>query len=440
MGIIFQIGSVFFLAALLGMSPLKAEESKLVGWQNSAQKTAESDTFLTRPLALSSDKKTSLQMKTAEGTEPFLSQDTSATPRTETQVSSSPTDGRAAEPPRNEIKTETKVETKTEKEAASSPQGDVKIDKRSSAAANTPAKKLFGSVKIPVAMQPRAIGFYTKGCLAGAKPLAIDGPSWQAMRLSRNRNWGHPKLIALLERYANDVQTKDGWPGLLIGDISQPRGGPMITGHASHQLGLDADIWFTPMPSRRLTTEERENLAAISMLTSDSLSVNPKVWGEGQVKIVRRVASYPEVERVLVHPAIKKALCQAAGQERGWLSKVRPYWGHFYHYHVRIGCPSDSVGCLKQDPIPGDDGCGDELKHWYKLLTAPASPKPTVPVKPEKPKPPLMLADLPSECNMVLNGRENVQYASKSPQKKIDKPTAAQPAISETKKTEAASN
>ena len=74
-------------------------------------------------------------------------------------------------------------------------------------------------------------------------------PTWQVMRLSRNRNWGHPKLVAFLERLAEKAK-KVGWNGLLVGDMSQPRGGPMLTGHASHQVGLDADIWLTPMPDR----------------------------------------------------------------------------------------------------------------------------------------------------------------------------------------------
>ena len=82
--------------------------------------------------------------------------------------------------------------------------------------------------------------------------IATDGPTWQAMRLSRNRRWGHPTMIKLIEKLSRDA-VADGWPGLLIGDISQPRGGPMLTGHASHQIGLDADIWLTPMPDRRLT-------------------------------------------------------------------------------------------------------------------------------------------------------------------------------------------
>ncbi len=272
------------------------------------------------------------------------------------------------------------------------------------------AKSLFGAAKDPAPLAARAIGTYARGCLSGAKPLAVDGPTWQAMRLSRNRTWGHPDLIALLERFAGEVK-QDGWPGLLVGDISQPRGGPMLTGHASHQLGLDADIWFTPMPDRRLSKKERETLSATSMLASDSLSVDPKVWTDSRVKIIKRVASYSKVERVLVHPAIKKALCQGAGSDnRAWLNKVRPYWGHFYHFHVRIGCPAGSAGCKSQAPVPGDDGCGKELDDWYKLLTR--KPKPRPPgepkiVKPVKPKPPITLADLPADCRDVLaSGRD----------------------------------
>ena len=267
------------------------------------------------------------------------------------------------------------------------------------------AKTLFGAAKNAAPLSARSIGTYARGCLAGAKPLAVDGPTWQAMRLSRNRTWGHPDLIAMLERFAGEVK-EDGWPGLLVGDISQPRGGPMLTGHASHQLGLDADIWFTPMPDHRLTKKERETLAATSMLASDSLSVDPKVWTDSRVKIIKRVASYPNVERVLVHPAIKKALCEAGGTDRAWLNKVRPYWGHFYHFHVRIGCPAGSAGCKAQAPVPGDDGCGKELDDWFKLLTRKPKPRPPgeprIVVKPSKPKAPITLDDLPAECRTVL--------------------------------------
>src|SRR5258708_22261345 len=111
----------------------------------------------------------------------------------------------------------------------------------------TPAKELFGRKAAPANLQARTIGFYSKGCLAGAVALPINGATWQVMRLSRNRNWGHPNLTAFLERLAAQAP-KTGWHGLLVGDMSQPRGGPMLTGHASHQVGLDAATRPPPLP------------------------------------------------------------------------------------------------------------------------------------------------------------------------------------------------
>src|SRR3954471_16148322 len=121
----------------------------------------------------------------------------------------------------------------------------------------TPARELFGRETDAAPLAARAIGSHARGCVAGALALPIDGETWQVMRLSRNRNWGHPQLIAFLEQLAKRVPQINGWPGLLVGDIAQPRGGPMLTGHASHQIGLDADVWLTPMPDRRLSRAER---------------------------------------------------------------------------------------------------------------------------------------------------------------------------------------
>ena len=175
-----------------------------------------------------------------------------------------------------------------------------------------PAKKLFGAAQVAAPLAPAAIGFYSRGCLAGGEELEVDGPAWQAMRLSRNRNWGHPKLVKAVRQLAIDVKRLDEWPGLLVGDLAQPRGGPMLTGHQSHQIGLDADIWLTPMPNRRLTRKEREQLSATSMLGADKISVNSSVWTTSHVRLIRRAALNADVERILVHPAIKKALCEGA--------------------------------------------------------------------------------------------------------------------------------
>lgn len=261
----------------------------------------------------------------------------------------------------------------------------------------TPAKELFGRKTNAAPLAARAIGFYTRGCVAGALALPINGPTWQVMRLSRNRNWGHPNLIAFLERFAAKAP-KAGWAGVLIGDLAQPRGGPMLTGHGSHQVGLDADVWLTPMPKRELSREEREEMSAIKVVAEDKRDIDPNVWTPAHVNIIRAAAQDPEVERVLVNAAIKKAVCRDAKGDRSWLQKVRPWWGHDYHMHIRIGCPKDSPDCKEQDPTPAGDGCGKELDYWFQeSILNPPPPK-----EPPKPKPPLTMADLPPVCRQIL--------------------------------------
>jgi penicillin-insensitive murein DD-endopeptidase len=215
--------------------------------------------------------------------------------------------------------------------------------------------------------------------------------------LSRNRNWGNPALIEFLERLGNNAR-KIGWNGLLVGDMSQPRGGPMITGHASHQIGLDADIWFNPMPDHVLTREEREFNGATDMVAESGLDVDPKVWSHERMELVKTASEDPAVTRIFVNAAIKKALCREAGSDRDWLAKVRPWWGHAEHFHIRIACPADSRQCKAQPPVPAGDGCGHAMDYWF--TDGVLHPKP--PPVPTAPRPGPTLAALPKECKQVV--------------------------------------
>jgi penicillin-insensitive murein endopeptidase len=219
------------------------------------------------------------------------------------------------------------------------------------------------------------------------------------MRLSRNRQWGLPILVDFIETLARDVAAKDGWPGLLVGDMAEPRGGPMVSGHASHQIGLDVDFWLNPMPAHKLSEDEREKLSAISVTDPGPHEVFPNRWTAAHGRVIRRAALDPRVERIFVAPGIKKELCQTAGSDRDWLRKVRPYYGHNDHFHVRLFCPPGASSCKAQAATPPGDGCGKDLDYWFSAAPYKPAPKPTKPVKPPKP---MMLADLPPACTAVL--------------------------------------
>ena len=198
-----------------------------------------------------------------------------------------------------------------------------------------------------------AIGYYPRGCLQGGVALPVNGPTWQVMRLSRNRNWGHPSLVRFLERFAPAAAKATGWRGVLVGDMAQPRGGPAVSDHMSHQIGLDVDIWFMPMPDHTLSQEEREKIAAIDVVAADRKTVDPVKWTPATAAFIRTAAEQPEVERVLVNAAIKKELCRMEGKQHfAWMSKVRPWYGHADHIHVRLKCPADSPQCRQQPPVP----------------------------------------------------------------------------------------
>jgi penicillin-insensitive murein endopeptidase len=254
------------------------------------------------------------------------------------------------------------------------------------------AQRAFGGKTTSAPGPPEAIGAYERGCLEGAVMLPADGPNWQVMRPSRNRAWGHPVLIQLIGRLAEKLPAA-GWPGLLVGDIAQPRGGPMLTGHGSHQIGLDADIWLTPMPQRRLSLAERDEMRATNVVAADGDDIDEATWTPQHRRMLEAFAREPGVARIFVNPAIKRALCREAGPDRDWLTKIRAWWGHNYHFHIRLSCPYGQSGCRNQALPPPGDGCGKELDWWF----TPEAHRPS-----GGPGKPLLMSDLPAACARLV--------------------------------------
>jgi penicillin-insensitive murein endopeptidase len=279
-------------------------------------------------------------------------------------------------------------------------------------AAETTAAKLFSAKRTPAAGAAMPVGTYARGCAQGNVQLPETGPTWQAMRLSRGRNWGNPVLVS----YLQDISARAaqlGWRGLYIGDLGNPRGGPMASGHASHQMGLDADVWFLKPPRLDLSAAQREKISSISIRTDDQLRVNEN-WDPSYTAVLKAAASDPRVDRIFVAAAIKIEMCRTAtAADAKWLQHIRPEANHQDHFHVRLKCPAGASYCQTQKPTVAElskngSGCDDTLMYW--VSDAYLHPKPVKPTKPATPPKPrkrtsreYLMSDLPAECRGVLN-------------------------------------
>ena len=231
-----------------------------------------------------------------------------------------------------------------------------------------PGASRWQRVKTPSGGSPEAIGDYSGGCVRGAQPLPLEGEGYQAMHPSRLRHFGHPDLldfIGQLGKGAHAAQLSD----VLIADLSQPRGGRASGGHASHQSGLDVDIWYIgPEQPGALSTAQREQMKARSVLDGKRGTIRPK-WAPRVSRLLQLTAGDARVERVFVHPIIKRELCalpsSSAAGDRAWLGKLRPWYGHDDHFHVRLACPAGSPDCTPQSAVSKGDGCGEELAWWF---------------------------------------------------------------------------
>lgn len=275
------------------------------------------------------------------------------------------------------------------------------------------ATSQFSAVASPTPGAADPIGSYSRGCAGGNVEMPPDGPTWQVMRLSRDRNWGNPVTITFLEDLSKFAAAQPGWKGLYIGDIGQPRGGPMPSGHQSHQIGLDADVWFLPPQSLELTQAARETISSISVRSDDQTRVNAS-FTRSTAAILKRAAQDPRVDRIFVAAAIKLAMCKVAGpSDTSWLQKLRPWYGHNDHFHVRLKCPVGAADCETQTPTvaelsKGGNGCDASLDWWvttylYELKHPPPPPK----IAPPHVRGPreYVLSDLPAKCAGLLAGR-----------------------------------
>lgn len=250
-------------------------------------------------------------------------------------------------------------------------------------------------VKRPIPGKAEPIGSYSNGCIIGAQALPLQGEGYQVIRAGKNRYYGHPSMINYLQDLGKKVK-QTGMPAMLVGDIAMPGGGRFLTGHASHQMGLDADIW---LKMGAMSAEQALNPTAILMVNRKAQVVDNSVWTNNQTNLIRLAAEDSRVSRIFVNPAIKVKLCQSVQGDRSWLRKIRPWFGHDAHFHVRLTCPAGASYCENQAPIPAGDGCGDELYSWFK----PAPPS-------SGESKPRVVPQEPFLCQQILSSPDRSQW------------------------------
>lgn len=224
------------------------------------------------------------------------------------------------------------------------------------------------------------IGSYSNGCIIGAEALPAKGEGYQVIRMNKNRYYGHPDMISYLQRLGQRAKA-NGLPTMLVGDIAMPGGGRFLTGHASHQMGLDADIWLRmgAMSDQEALNSDGKGLLVVNRAAQ---RVDDNIWNQHHFNLIKLATQDPQVARIFVNPAIKLKLCESEKKDRSWLQKIRPWFGHDSHFHVRLTCPKEASYCENQDPLPAGDGCGAELMSWFepkKPSTTPTTPKVTPP-------------------------------------------------------------
>jgi len=253
---------------------------------------------------------------------------------------------------------------------------------------------------VPSSGPADSIGTPVAGCLAGGQSLPFDGPGYQVIRISRDRYFANPTTVTFVEDLGRRAKAA-GLPDFYVGDMSLPRGGPMPNGHASHETGIDVDIWDNLDPKPFLLPPARENVPLPSMLTANGKALDPARFSARQVTLLRLAASDPRVDRIFVNPVIKRALCEGqfsgAVGERSWLHRLRPWYGHDDHFHVRLACPEGSPDCVRQAPVPAGEGCDASLTWWFR----PRKPQPQI-----APRPPVAprLPVLPAACQKLIQG------------------------------------
>ena len=121
--------------------------------------------------------------------------------------------------------------------------------------------------------QSSALGTYSAGALSGGVRLPAESRAfltWDpVLRRSPNRpwrRWGTALLVRAVLTVTGDFHAAHPHaPRVLVGDLSRPHGGDFgprfgYIGHASHQNGLDVDIYYPRADRREIAPRDARDI------------------------------------------------------------------------------------------------------------------------------------------------------------------------------------
>jgi penicillin-insensitive murein endopeptidase len=218
-------------------------------------------------------------------------------------------------------------------------------------------------IKQPTPLKTKVYGGYTHGCIDGATKLPEKGQGYIAANAKNNRLYGHSDLIKIIKDIALEINNNYN-ATIQVGDLGQARGGPApiaTSAHRSHQNGLDVDIWYRNINKKKIS---QDDIYPKSVLSFFKNKISKQKWNDSHEHMLKYAAKFKEVERILVNPHIKKIMCKKYKDEP-WIHKLRPWWGHDKHFHLRLKCPENDKSCVKQTPVPDEDSCAEPLQWWF---------------------------------------------------------------------------
>ncbi|MGH1469075.1 MAG: penicillin-insensitive murein endopeptidase [Bdellovibrionales bacterium] len=168
----------------------------------------------------------------------------------------------------------------------------------------------------------------------------------------RNNHYASGLLTKTLQYVFEEFHRRHPDVPACVKDLSKERGG-QLSRHSSHQNGLDADISFPSATSKC----DGNYFINWKILDGPDDTFRQKNWEFLNILINTERVNTIFIDSELVHALCTHAKKPSTGstkaQRNKIFNKLRHEPGHANHYHVRMVCNSQNVGCITQ-PLPGN--------------------------------------------------------------------------------------